>query len=108
MTTPSWKPGLAIRRIGPLLIAMLALEIIFGAFVPGFWRARNQIDLMQQVSVNAILALGVTLTIIIGGIDLSVGAVLALVGTATVYMLTYTGSGSQSLGHCPAVACGWV
>jgi ribose transport system permease protein len=46
------------------------------------------LDLIQQISVNAILAFGMTLVILIGGIDLSVGALLALVGTTAVYVLT--------------------
>jgi ribose transport system permease protein len=46
------------------------------------------LDITQQISVNAILAFGMTLTILIGGIDLSVGAMVALVGTTTVYLLS--------------------
>lgn len=55
--------------------------------IPGFWNPDNQIDIVQQISINAILAFGMTLTILIGGIDLSVGAVLALVGTIAVSIL---------------------
>jgi len=54
------------------------------------------LDLVQQISVNAILAFGMTLVILIGGIDLSVGALLALVGTTTVYILTQGQSDAQS------------
>jgi ribose transport system permease protein len=54
-------------------------------------------DLVQQVSVNAIIAYGMTLAILIGGIDLSVGAVLALVGTTVVYVLGAGEPESQSV-----------
>lgn len=87
-----------IRKIAPLILAMLALEVIFRIWIPGFWIFDNQIDLIQQISVNAIIAFGMTLAILIGGIDLSVGAVLALVGTATVYLLTLGNPDSQSIG----------
>lgn len=48
-------------------------------------------DLAQQISVNAILAFGLTLVILIGGIDLSVGAVVALSGVVCVSVLGVAG-----------------
>jgi ribose transport system permease protein len=76
---------------------MAALLLIFGLRVPNFITPENMLDLVQQVSVNAILAFGMTLVILIGGIDLSVGALLALVGTTTVYVLTRGQSAEQNL-----------
>jgi ribose transport system permease protein len=72
----------------PLMAAMLVLLFLFWLRVPNFLSTANMIDLAQQVSVNAILAFGMTLVILIGGIDLSVGALQALVGTMTVYLLS--------------------
>ncbi len=97
------------KQMLPLLAAIIVLQIIFrfGAPVVGldgfhwwpgienFWAAENQIDIVQQVSVNAILAFGMTLAILIGGIDLSVGALLALVGTTTVYVLRIADTQTQ-------------
>jgi len=77
-----------VKQIFPLTIAMAALLLIFELCVPKFISSENMLDLVQQVSVNAILAFGMTLVILIGGIDLSVGALLALVGTTTVYIIT--------------------
>ncbi|MBN2327367.1 MAG: ABC transporter permease, partial [Candidatus Omnitrophica bacterium] len=79
-----------MKQIAPLLIATAILLILFGNWAPNFFTVDNLLNLFQQVSVNAIIAFGMTLTILIGGIDLSVGAVLALVGTSTVYILTLT------------------
>ena len=76
---------------------MVALLLIFGLWVPNFISAENMLDLVQQISVNAILAFGLTLVILIGGIDLSVGALLALVGTTTAYILTRGQADQQSL-----------
>ncbi len=98
------------RQMAPLLAAIVALQVLFRFGFPyvwtdgfhwwpgikSFWLLQNQIDILQQVSVNAILAFGMTLAILIGGIDLSVGALLALVGTTTVYFLGSDESGSQS------------
>lgn len=98
------------KQVAPLISAIVALQLIFRFGLPYiwvdgfhwwagisiFWEADNQIDIVQQVSVNAILAFGMTLAILIGGIDLSVGALLALVGTTTVYVLSAGGPETQS------------
>lgn len=82
-----------MRQFVPLLAALVLLQIAFRIAVPNFWKQDNLIDLAQQISVNAILAFGMTLTILIRGIDLSVGALVALVGSASVWMLTRGGGG---------------
>jgi ribose transport system permease protein len=84
------------RQWLPLLAATVILLLLFRVWVPTFLDPENMLDLAQQVSVNAILAFGMTLTILIGGIDLSVGALLALVGTTTVYLLAAGGTESES------------
>lgn len=78
----------ASKRMLPLLIAVTVLLGLFRLWVPTFLQPANLLDLAQQISINAILAFGMTLIILSGGIDLSVGALLALVGTTTVYCLT--------------------
>jgi ribose transport system permease protein len=77
----------------PLLAAIAALLVIFAVWVPHgrFLTSDNLMDLAQQISVNAILAFGLTLVILIGGIDLSVGAVVALAGVVCVSVLGSTG-----------------
>jgi ribose transport system permease protein len=77
----------AVLQLLPLLIAIVALLILFRICVRQFLTAENLLDLAQQISVNAIIAFGTTLVILIGGIDLSVGAVVALVGTVAVALL---------------------
>lgn len=91
----------------PLVAAIAALLLLFRVWVPNLLTAENMIDLVQQISVNAILAFGMTLVILIGGIDLSVGALLALVGTATVYLMGGRLAGlPSSLGCACAMAAG--
>lgn len=94
------------RQMLPLAIAIAVLLLLFRLRVPAFLDMENLLDLAQQISVNAILAFGMTLTILIGGIDLSVGAVLALVGTTTVYMLGLGGEQQQSSSLIVAVGAG--
>jgi len=84
------------KRMLPLLAAIIVLLLLFRIWVPMFLAPENLLDLVQQISVNAIIAFGMTLVILIGGIDLSVGALLALVGTTTVFLLGLNASGVQS------------
>lgn len=91
------------KRMGPLILAVAVLMLIFRIWVPTFLHRENILDLVQQISINAILAFGMTLVILSGGIDLSVGALVALVGTTTVYFLT---TGATPLGIFLAVPAG--
>lgn len=81
----------SLRQVFPLLLAIIVLLGLFRIWVPQFLGPENLLDLVQQISVNAILAFGMTLVILIGGIDLSVGAVVALIGTVTVAVLAQGG-----------------
>jgi len=88
-----------IRRLLPLLLVWGGLLLMFQLWIAPvqagrFVRPGNMLDLSQQVSVNAMLAFGMTLVILIGGIDLSVGAVTALAGVAAVAMIPRYGSGA--------------
>jgi ribose transport system permease protein len=82
-----------LRFYLPLVAAIVVLIAVFALWVPGgrFLTWSNLVDLAQQISVNAILAFGLTLVILIGGIDLSVGAVVALAGVACVSALSIAG-----------------
>ncbi len=62
------------------LIALLVLIVIVSFLNPNFFTVDNLMNILRQTSVNAIIAVGMTLVILTGGIDLSVGSVLALCG----------------------------
>lgn len=66
-----------------IYIAFVVMCIFFSLFNPLFLTPGNIINILRQVSFNAILAMGMTLVIITGGIDLSVGSVLALSAVIT-------------------------
>ncbi len=60
------------------LFVLIGLVILFGIASPHFLGADNLLNVMQQSAINAILGIGLTFVIISGGIDLSVGSILAL------------------------------
>ncbi|SCP98945.1 ABC transporter permease [Anaerobium acetethylicum] len=67
-----------------IISVLLLLCIILSFTSPVFLTADNIMSVLRQVSNNVYLALGMTLAIIIGGIDLSVGSIVAMCGTLTV------------------------
>jgi erythritol transport system permease protein len=69
--------GLLLLR-GRTLIVLAILVVFFGAISPEFLSQSNLILMTKHVSVNAILAIGVTFVILTGGIDLSVGSIAGL------------------------------
>lgn len=60
------------------LIGLLIIIIKFSFLSPVFFTIPNLLNILQQSSINALIALGMTLVIISGGIDLSVGPAAAL------------------------------
>ncbi|MCC7443060.1 MAG: hypothetical protein IT285_15610, partial [Bdellovibrionales bacterium] len=86
------------------LIALLALMAVLAVLTEGtFLTARNLTNLSRQVAINGILAVGMTYVIILRGIDLSVGSVVALAGIAVGYTQVNLGwaqwaGGGQLLG----------
>jgi ribose/xylose/arabinose/galactoside ABC-type transport system permease subunit len=69
-------------------VALAALVLLGALVVPGFFTRENLTTVLLHVSINAILALGMTFVIVTAGIDLSVGSVLALAGVLTAATLT--------------------
>ncbi|SEF47739.1 ribose ABC transporter permease [Vibrio hangzhouensis] len=62
------------------LIALVFLIVVVSFLNPNFFTVDNILNILRQTSVNAIIAVGMTLVILTAGIDLSVGSVLALCG----------------------------
>lgn len=70
---------MAVRQFGTL-IGLLALCAILWALSPFFLTVSNLLNIAEQTSINAIVAVGMTFVILSGGIDLSVGSLVALAG----------------------------
>ncbi|MDD2980549.1 MAG: ABC transporter permease [Hespellia sp.] len=67
-----------------ILCVMLIIGIGLSFMTPNFLTGNNIISVLRQISNNIFLALGMTMVIILGGIDLSVGSIVAMTGTLTV------------------------
>lgn len=61
-------------RYGFLLL-LVGLIVYFSLAAPGFANPRSTVFILQSVAITGILALGVTTTLVVGGFDLSIGAV---------------------------------
>lgn len=66
-----------IQELGAL-IALVLLVLVIGIISPEFRTFSNFLSLLRQSSINGFIAFGMTFVILTGGIDLSVGSVLAL------------------------------
>lgn len=83
------------RRFGTL-IGLVVLCLVLWALTPFFLTVSNLLNIAEQTSINAIVAAGMTFVILSGGIDLSVGSIVALSGVVLGLSL--------HAGYSPAVA----
>ncbi|PSL41456.1 monosaccharide ABC transporter membrane protein (CUT2 family) [Planomicrobium soli] len=75
-----------------VIIAFIILFIGSSILNPRFLDMNNQLNILMQVSIIGIIAMGMTVVMLSGGIDLSVGSVLALAGVISVLALNASGS----------------
>lgn len=66
-----------------LFIILLILCAILSAATPNFFTVNNLLIVAKQISINGILAVGVTYVLLTGGVDLSLGSVVALTGVVS-------------------------
>ncbi len=100
MTTPNTtEPGRSLRREflarGRSFIALGVMVVAMSLLSDKFFAADNGWNILRQISVNLCLSIGMTLIILTGGIDLSVGAILALAGAIAAGLL----KNGLALGH---------
>ncbi|WP_010096423.1 ABC transporter permease subunit [Ornithinibacillus scapharcae] len=76
-----------ISIIGPF-IGLIIFSIILGIMSDSFFTLDNLLNLLRQISINALIAFGMTFVILTAGIDLSVGSILALGSALTAGLLT--------------------
>ncbi len=74
------------RELGTLG-GLLALGLLLTALTPHFLTVSNLLNVMEQTSINAVIAVGMTFVILSGGIDLSVGSLVALSGVVLATVL---------------------
>src|SRR4029453_6990525 len=95
------------RRFGTL-IGLLLLCAVLWALTPHFLTVSNLLNVVQQTSINAIVAAGMTFVIISGGVDLSVGSIVALSGVAlgTLLQSGYPPAVALAAALAAGIACG--
>jgi ribose transport system permease protein len=124
MTTTTTSPGAGrhgdkfsfgtlFRRLGMLPVLIVLYLAMYGLTVwsagggeSNFMTAANTMNILRQVSINVVLASGMTFVILTGGIDLSVGSILAV--AAVVGMLTSQSASLAGLSIPAFLATGLV
>ncbi|MBU3190370.1 ribose ABC transporter permease [Clostridium bowmanii] len=74
------------------LIGLLILCLVISVITPRFLTIPNIKNVFTQVSVNAVIAIGMSFVILTGGIDLSVGSILAISGAVAASIIKSTGN----------------
>ncbi|MGB3385666.1 MAG: ABC transporter permease [Marinomonas sp.] len=112
-----FEPAPMITRLKQLnmaayapFIALLLLILFSSIASESFLMPRNITNVLRQVSYTGIIALGMTFVIIAGGIDLSVGSMVAVVGVLTIMIINGAGDGwwAVAMAISSAIALGGV
>lgn len=88
---PSPRLDWSFRTSLALPAALIAICALFTAIKPVFLSPDNLMSIVHQVAIIGIIAVGMTFVIMTGGIDLSIGPVLAITGCFAADILTATG-----------------
>ena len=116
IATAEKKSGFSLRNWlhSPLILplaGLIVVSILMGLASDNFFTVSNILNVLRQVSIVAVLAVGMTFVILTGGIDLSVGAVMALVGTLASGLMVHAGlpaSAALALGVLIGLAIGTI
>jgi ribose transport system permease protein len=103
------------------LLALVLMVVALSLASPNFLTVDNTLNVLRQISINVCLSLGMTLVILSGGIDLSVGSVLALSGAVAAglfknglalppfnVLIQFTVAGAVVAGILVGAALGWA
>lgn len=101
----SYRPHAVRRAVGAreswVFAALVALCVVMSLASPYFLTVRNLFNILQGMSTIGIMTIGMTMVLVAGGLDLSVGSILAVGAVLTARLMTYEG-----LNPWLAVACG--
>jgi ribose transport system permease protein len=108
------------KKLQPLIALTVMVAFLSWKGAPNFLTLSNWQTILQQISLNLCLSIGMTLIILTGGIDLSVGAILALAGAVAAgllknglvvegcgVVLQFTPFGAVVAGILTGLALGW-
>lgn len=85
--------GKILRQFGLVFVALFII-VFMSIKSDVFLTSQNIINILRQISINGILAVGMTFVILTGGIDLSVGSVVAITGVTLVHCFRAVQTGS--------------
>ena len=97
-TTPDCASWTVLEDLPGKYPALGNPRVLFAASYkwPTFLKTENLLNVANQIAVVAILAIGMTVVIITGGIDLSVGSLIALAAVVTTLLIRDHGGGAQA------------
>ena len=97
-----------LRRFG-LVLALVIIFTALGLAKPNFLTSSNLINVARQISINGILAVGVTAVLLTSGVDLSLGSLVALTGVIAAsfaHPQQYPAAVPVLMGVLAGAACG--
>src|ERR1700745_1823680 len=83
----TWSRMLAMREAGTL-VALVLMVLVIATAIPQFRQWENIVNITRNFSFVGIVALGMTLVILTGGIDLSVGSVWGMTAVLTAFLMS--------------------
>jgi ribose transport system permease protein len=92
-------------KLVTLIGIAIVLVVVFSLATPFFLTMNNFINVIVHSSTLAMLAIGMTFVVISGGLDLSVGSIIAFAGVLGVMVFGQTGSAALGLGICVLSGC---
>lgn len=106
-TEQSFDLALFTRKYGILMILVFMIVFLLIAS-PTFRTLQNTINVLNQISINGIIAIGMTFIIISGGIDLSIGSMIAVASVVTGAVLAANPGNVVFAVALAAAACGLI
>src|SRR5436305_8343050 len=82
----------AVARSVPVVAVFVVVLLVTSFLVPSFLTTANIPNVLQQMSITGIVAVGMTFVILTGGIDLSVGSILAVTTVLFSTVLSHNAS----------------
>lgn len=71
-----------------IFLVLIVMLVFFSIVAPGFFSKTTFLNILRQVAVNGIAAVGMTMVIITGGIDISVGSIIGATSVLCAMMMT--------------------
>lgn len=100
---PMWKRIFGHRESG-VFLALVAMIVVMSFGSPYFLKEQNIFNVLRNMSSIMVMAIGMTMIIITGGIDLSVGATLAVTSMIAARMMVDDAGGTFLTGYSPVWA----